>query len=64
MLLHILTVSITFCEIIILSVGLANVVELVLVEGRTHHYAAHLEVLMILLMKISLLTTGLFAEKV
>ena len=64
MLLHVLAISIPLSEVIILSVGLADVVELVLVEGRADHYAAHLEVLVVLLVEVSLLAAGLLAEEV
>jgi hypothetical protein len=62
--LHILAVGVALREIVIFSVGLANVVEFVLVEGGTHHDAAHLQVLVVLLVEVSLLTAGLLAEQV
>jgi hypothetical protein len=51
-------------EIIGLPVGLPNVVELILVEARPHHDAAHLEVLVILLVEVALLPTRLLPEEV
>lgn len=64
MFVDVFAVGVSFCEIIGLSVGLPNVVKLVLVEGTADHDAAHLQKLMILLMEIPLLPPCLLPEKV
>ena len=64
MFLHVLAVGVALGEVIILPVGLADVVEFVLVKGGAHHDSAHLEVLVVLLVEVSLLPAGLFAEEV
>lgn len=40
------------------------VIKLHLVKGTTHHYATHLQELMVLLMKLSLLPSGLLSENI
>lgn len=51
-------------EVVGFPVGLPDVFELVLVETRPHHDAAHLQVLMVLLVEIPLLSTCILAEEV
>ena len=61
---HVLGVAAALREAAGLAVGLADVVELVLVEGGTHHDAAHLQVLVVLLVEIPLLPPRLLPEQV
>jgi hypothetical protein len=51
-------------EVVSLAVAFPDVVELVLVEGGAHHDAAHLEVLVVLLVEVALLASRLLAEEV
>lgn len=64
MFVDVFAIGVTLCEVIGLSIGLAYVVELVLVEGTADHNAAHLQELVILLMEIPLLSSCLLSEKV
>ena len=60
----IFVVGVAFGEIIGLSIGFPNVVELVLIEGTANHNAAHLQKLVVLLMEIPLLASRLLSEEV
>lgn len=64
MFVDVFAIGVALCEIIGLSVGLPNVVELVLVEGAAHHDAAHLQKLVVLLMEVPLLPSRLLSEEV
>lgn len=57
-------ISASLGKIISLSVALANVVKLVFIKGWPYHDAAHLEVFMILLMKVPLLSSSFLSKKV
>jgi hypothetical protein len=63
-LLDVLVAGISFGEVIDLAVGLANIVELIFIEGATHHDPTHLEVLMVLLVELPLLPPCLLSENV
>jgi hypothetical protein len=60
----VLVAGISFGEIIGLAVGLTNIVELVFIEGATHHDSTHLEVLVVLLVELPLLPPRLLSEDV
>jgi H+/Cl- antiporter ClcA len=64
LLVYIFCISTSLGEIVGFSVVFTDVVELVFVERGSHHDATHLQILMILLVKITLLPSCLLSEQV